>query len=302
MPTLEKSRPLHAFTVDVEDYFQVSAFERCVSREQWDTFSCRVESNTRRILDLLKTHEVHATFFILGWIAERYPNLVKEISRAGHEIGSHGYWHRLIYTQTPTEFRADIRRSVAVLENIIGLPITAYRAPSFSITEKSRWALEVLIEEGFTADSSIVPIYHDLYGIPGAQAGLHQLETPAGSIWEFPPAVYGFLGNKLMLPVGGGGYFRIYPFRFTRWCLRQLEKRQPLMFYIHPWEVDPNQPRLHAPFKSRLRHYCNLRSTLNKLDRLLSSFRFGSMHDVLAQRQQQEDHFSTPQVIAAVSH
>jgi polysaccharide deacetylase family protein (PEP-CTERM system associated) len=286
MPPLDKARLLHAFTVDVEDYFQVSAFEQCVSREQWDTYPSRVEANTQRILELLSKHKVRATFFILGWIAERYPQLVHEISRAGHEVGSHGYWHRLIYTQTPTEFRADLRRSIAILENIIGQPITAYRAPSFSITEKSRWALDILIEEGILVDSSVVPIYHDLYGIPGAQAGLHRLGTSAGSLWEFPPAVYPLFG-KFMLPVGGGGYFRIYPFRFTRWCLRRLEKQQQaLMFYMHPWEIDEHQPRLRASFKSRFRHYTNLHRTLGKLDRLLAAFRFGSIRDVLAEQQE----------------
>ena len=286
MPSLDKAHPLHAFTVDVEDYFQVSAFEQCVSREQWDSFPCRVEANTNNILKILAEHQVQATFFILGWIAERYPQLVREIVHAGHEVGSHGYGHRLIYTQTPAEFRADLRQSVAILESIIGRRVTAYRAPSFSITQKSRWALEILIEEGFSMDSSVVPIYHDLYGIPGAQAGLHRLETPAGSIWEFPPAVYGFFGKKLVLPVGGGGYFRIYPFQFTRWCWRRLEKRQQsLLFYIHPWEVDPNQPRLQASFKSRFRHYNNLHRTLGKLDRLLTAFRFGPIRAVLAERQ-----------------
>jgi polysaccharide deacetylase family protein (PEP-CTERM system associated) len=280
---LDNHDPQHVFSIDVEDYFQVSAFERCVDRKDWDTFACRVEKNTQEILDLLDKHEVRATFFILGWIAERYPRLVQKIFREGHEIASHGYGHRLIYAQTPDEFRADIRRSVVILEDIIGSPVTAYRAPSFSITQKSRWALEILIEEGFRADSSVVPIYHDVYGIPGAQAGLHRLETPSGSIWEFPPAVYGLLGNALPLPVGGGGYFRIYPFRFTRWCLRRLERAgQSFMFYLHPWEVDPNQPRLKAPLKSRFRHYCNLRSTSNKLDRLLSSFRFGPLCDAIA--------------------
>jgi polysaccharide deacetylase family protein (PEP-CTERM system associated) len=284
MPTADLAHPLHAFTVDVEDYFQVSAFEQCVSREQWDTYPSRVETNTQRILELLAKHQVQATFFILGWIAERYPQLVRKISLAGHEVGSHGYWHRLIYTQTPAEFRADLRQSIAVLENITGKPLTAYRAPSFSITQKSRWALEILSEEGIAVDSSIVPIYHDLYGIPGAQAGLHRLETPAGSLWEFPPAVYPLLG-KLILPVGGGGYFRIYPLRFTHWCWRRLEKQGlALMFYIHPWEVDPYQPRLRAPFKSRFRHYNNLHRTLPKLDRLLDAFRFGPISEVIAER------------------
>ncbi|MCC6127012.1 MAG: DUF3473 domain-containing protein [Pirellulales bacterium] len=278
------SRPLHAFTVDVEDYFQVSAFDRCVSRERWDEYPSRVEGNTRRLLDLLAKHRVRGTFFVLGWIAERYPQLVREIDRAGHEVGSHGYAHRLIYSQTPAQFRADLRRSAELLEDILGSRISAYRAPSFSVTGASRWALEILLEEGFTVDSSVVPIYHDLYGIPGAQTGLHRLATPSGALWEFPPAVLPLWG-KIVLPVGGGGYFRMYPARFSLWCLRQLERRRPpFAFYIHPWEVDPEQPRLPASFKSRFRHYRNLHRTLGKLDRLLGSFRFGSMREVLAEQ------------------
>jgi polysaccharide deacetylase family protein (PEP-CTERM system associated) len=287
MPPVDNNRPLHAFTVDVEDYFQVTAFEQCVSRNNWDGFPCRVEMNTNKILTILAKHQVKATFFILGWIAERYPQLVLEISRAGHEIGSHGYWHRMIYNQTSTEFREDLRQSIAVLEKLLDQPIISYRAPSFSITQKSLWALEILREEGILVDSSVVPIHHDLYGIPNSQSGLHRLETPAGSLWEFPPAVYGFFGNKFTLPVGGGGYFRIYPFRFTRWCFRCLEKRQQaLMFYIHPWEVDPDQPRLRASYKSRFRHYSNLHRTLGKLDRLLTTFRFGTIREVLVEHQQ----------------
>jgi polysaccharide deacetylase family protein (PEP-CTERM system associated) len=190
----------------------------------------------------------------------------------------------LIYTQTPEEFRADIRRSADILGNIVGEPISAYRAPSFSITPASRWALGILCEEGFTVDSSVVPVYHDLYGMPGAEPGLHRLETPSGTIWEFPPAVYPLWG-KVMLPVGGGGYFRIYPFSLSAGCLRRLErKRPPFMFYVHPWEVDPEQPRLPAPPKSRFRHYWNLRRNHEKLDRLLKTFRFGSIREVLAER------------------
>jgi polysaccharide deacetylase family protein (PEP-CTERM system associated) len=283
---MDNVRPLHAFTVDVEDYFQVSAFEKTVPRAKWDSYHCRVEANTRKLLDLLDRHQLQATFFVLGWIAERYPQMVRDISRAGHEIGSHGYGHRLIYTQTPKEFRKDLRRSVGILESILGRRVMAYRAPSFSITQKSLWALEILIEEGFTVDSSVVPVYHDLYGIPGAQAGLHRRETPAGLIWEFPPAVYPLVG-KWMLPVGGGGYFRLYPYRVTAWCLRRLEQRQQnLMFYVHPWEIDPRQPRLPASLKSRFRHYWNLHRTLGKLDRLLTAFRFGPLRAVLAERQQ----------------
>jgi polysaccharide deacetylase family protein (PEP-CTERM system associated) len=212
--------------------------------------------------------------------------LVEEIHRAGHEIASHGYGHRLIYSQTPEEFRKDIRRSADILENIVGLRVSAYRAPSFSVTQASRWALEILLEEGFTVDSSVVPIYHDVYGIPGAKPGLHRLETPSGTIWEFPPAVLPLWG-KFMLPVGGGGYFRIYPLRLSAWCLQKLERKQPpFMFYIHPWEIDPDQPKLPASLKSRFRHYCNLHRNLDKLDQLLKTFRFGPICEVLAEQKQ----------------
>jgi polysaccharide deacetylase family protein (PEP-CTERM system associated) len=282
MITTSSSDPMHAFTVDVEDYFQVSAFEKVVSRENWNEYPGRVEANTHRILALLDEHRVRGTFFVLGWIAERYPNLVQEIARGGHEVGSHGFWHRLIYSQTPTAFREDVRRSVAVLEDLLGRQVSAYRAPSFSITNASRWALEILLEEGFTVDSSVVPVYHDRYGIPGAEAGLHRLETPSGKIWEFPPAVLP-LWRRFTLPVGGGGYFRILPLEFSLWCWRKLEQRRsPLMFYIHPWEVDPDQPRLPASWKSRFRHYRNLHCTLEKLDELLRVFRFGPICETLA--------------------
>ncbi|MCD4726621.1 MAG: polysaccharide deacetylase family protein, partial [Pirellulales bacterium] len=193
----------NVFTVDVEDYFQVSAFEKHVRRDQWDQWESRVVSNTHHILQLLDRHHVRATFFVLGWVAQRHPRLVREIHACGHEIGSHGYWHRLVYQQTPEEFRTDLRRSRDALQETLGRPVTAYRAASFSITRQSLWALEILVEEGFLVDSSVFPIRHDRYGIPGAEPGPHRLETPAGSLWEFPPSVARLAGMNL--PVGGGG-------------------------------------------------------------------------------------------------
>jgi polysaccharide deacetylase family protein (PEP-CTERM system associated) len=273
---------LNAFSVDVEDYFQVSAFEKHVRRDQWDRWESRVEANTHRILRLLDQHGVKATFFLLGWIGERYPQLVRDIHACGHEIGSHGYWHRLIYEQTPAEFRADLRRSRDVLEDTIGQRVTAHRAASFSITEKSLWALEILVEEGFLVDSSIFPIRHDRYGIPGAEPRLHRMTTPAGPLWEFPPSVARFAG--LNVPVSGGGYFRLYPLRLTLRLLRRINRRegQPFVFYLHPWEVDPGQPRMHAASRtSRFRHYVNLGRNERKLDRLLRHFRFGRLCDVV---------------------
>lgn len=272
----------NAFTVDVEDYYHVSAFERYVSRDNWDRCESRVAANTRRMLGLLDRHNVKATFFILGWVGQRYPQLVREIHQAGHEIASHGYWHRLIYNQTPEEFRDDIRLSRKLLEDIIGERVSIYRAPSFSVTEQSRWALDILVEEGFSIDSSIFPIYHDRYGIPDAKSYPHQINTSAGSLWEFPPSVVRFAGQNL--PVSGGGYFRLFPLFWTIWCLKKIghSTGQPFIFFVHPWEIDPEQPRFNnASLKSRFRHYINLRKTQQKLDALLSKFSFGTISEVI---------------------
>ncbi len=275
---------LNAFTVDVEDYFQVSGFEKQVSRDTWETWGSRVVANTHRLLQLLDRHRVKATFCVLGWTAERYPRLVQEIQGCGHEIGSHGYWHHLIYEQSPEDFRADLRRSRAVLENAISQRIRVYRAPSFSITQQSRWALEILVEEGYSIDSSVFPIRHDRYGMPGAEMRLHRLSTPAGPLWEFPPAVLKLAGMKV--PIGGGGYFRLYPLSWTLFGLRQINgsERRPFAFYVHPWEIDPQQPRISARSRlSRFRHYVNLASNEEKLGLLLQAFRFGRLSDVVAE-------------------
>ena len=273
---------VNAFTVDVEDYFQVSAFENDISRDQWDQFESRVVANTQRILDLLARHDVRATFFVLGWVARQYPELVREIHNAGHEIGSHSFWHRLIYNQTPEEFRSDLRQSRDILADIIGEPITAYRAPSFSITRRSLWALDILAQEGFQFDSSVFPIYHDRYGIPDAKPTIHQITTSAGPLWEFPPSVFRFA--RLNFPVGGGGYFRLYPLWCTVCCLKTVNRRtqQPFMFYVHPWEIDPGQPRIRAGSPvSRFRHTVNLSKSLRKLDKLLRAFRFQSLSAIV---------------------
>jgi polysaccharide deacetylase family protein (PEP-CTERM system associated) len=273
---------LNAFTVDVEDYFQVSAFERQIGRDRWGEYESRVVGSTRRLLELLKRHEVKATFFVLGWVAERYPDLVREIDAAGHELASHGYWHRLIYDQTPDEFREDLCRARDLLADLIGRPVVAYRAPSFSIIERSRWALDILAEEGFTIDSSIYPIHHDRYGLPGAPPHLHRLETGAGPLWEFPPSSIRVAGKNI--PVGGGGYFRLYPIWLTSRWLAQINRRQqqPFLVYVHPWELDPDQPRLPAGTSlSRWRHRVNLGTTERKLDRLLAQFRFGPVSEVV---------------------
>lgn len=273
---------LNAFTVDVEDYFHVTAFARTVSPAAWGDFESRVVNNTRRMLRLLETHDVRGTFFILGWVAERHPGLVREIQKAGHEIGCHSYWHRLVFDQTPDEFREDLLQATKILEEITSERVSAYRAPSFSITERSVWALDVLAEEGYTHDSSIFPVRHDCYGMPGAERFPHALPRPAGTLVEFPPSVHRW--GRWNVPVAGGGYFRLYPARFSLRCLQSINRShgQPCMFYIHPWEIDPHQPRLPGSLKSRFRHYQNLHTTERKLEVLLKNFRFGTMSAALA--------------------
>lgn len=270
---------LNALTIDVEDYYHVSAFEDRIDRRDWDRFPSRVVPNTHRLLELLGRRGVHATFFVLGWVARRFPELVREIAAAGHEVGSHSYWHRLIYRMTPAEFRADLKESRVVLENILGRPVTAYRAPSFSITRESLWALDILAEEGFRCDSSIHPIWHDRYGIPDANRLPHAVR---GDLWEFPPAVLRL--GKLNLPVSGGGYFRLYPIHWTAACLQWINRRagSPVMFYVHPWELDPGQPRLPGSMGTRFRHYIHLASTARKLEWLLDHFSFGTLSQSLA--------------------
>jgi polysaccharide deacetylase family protein (PEP-CTERM system associated) len=276
---------VNAFTVDVEDYYHVSAFEKHIRRDHWDRWESRVEANTHRMLGLLERHGVKATFFVLGWVADRYPRLVREIHDRGHEVGSHGYWHRLVYELSPAEFREDLRRSRNALENAVGAKVTAHRAASFSITSRSLWALEILVEEGFSVDSSIFPIRHDRYGIPRAEPRLHRLRTPAGELWEFPPSVTRMA--RVNLPVSGGGYFRLFPLFWTHYCLRRINghERQPFMFYVHPWEIDPDQPRVPARSRlSRFRHYVGLAKNERKLERLLAGFKFGRLSDVVAAR------------------
>ena len=269
---------LNAFTVDVEDYYHVSGFENHIRRETWDHHESRVVTNTHRILDLLARHGTLATFFVLGWVAERHPQLVRDIHSAGHELGSHSYWHRLVYSLARDEFRDDLRRSKQVIEDAAGVEVSCYRAPSFSITEKSLWALEVLVEEGITIDSSVFPVKHDRYGLPGATATIHEIDTPNGSIIEFPLSFVG--SSRYPMPVGGGGYFRLYPYWLTKKLLTHVNEysQRPFSFYIHPWEVDPDQPRLRVGSRSsRFRHYVNLQPTVAKLSKLLDDFRFSTL-------------------------
>jgi polysaccharide deacetylase family protein (PEP-CTERM system associated) len=283
--SLSEPALLNALTVDVEDYFQVSAFESVVPRARWNEYESRVVASTHRILDILARHGVRGTFFVLGWVARQFPELVREIHLAGHELGSHSYWHRLVYRLTPEEFRQDLRDSVAAIEEATGERVTAYRAPSFSITAQSLWALDILAEEGFNYDSSIYPIHHDRYGIPGADPYMHRCATRTGSLWEFPAAVCRV--GRFNVPVSGGGYFRLYPLALTTWALRRLNEseQQPFMVYVHPWEFDPEQPRIRSgSLRTRFRHYVNLRTTEAKFEALVQRFRFAPMREAIQAR------------------
>ena len=274
----------NALTIDVEDYYQVSNFEKQIDRAHWPGYASRVVTNTERLLELLARHGVQATFYILGYVAEQHPELVRHIDAAGHEIGSHSYWHRLVYDLSPDEFRDDLRRSRDVLQNLTGKPVTTFRAPSFSITKRSLWALEILAEEGFTTDSSIFPVRHGRYGIPDAPCEPHALQFAAGQLWEFPVTVYR-AGKLANVPIAGGGYFRLFPLAVTMQLLRRVNVRhhRPFVFYVHPWEFDPQQPRLRAGSRiQRFRHYVNLSTTEAKLTRMLKEFHFGRLDHVLA--------------------
>ncbi|HMQ56484.1 MAG TPA: DUF3473 domain-containing protein [Anaerolineae bacterium] len=270
---------LNALTIDVEEHFQVHAFETVVDRAAWDHYPSRVEANTRRILRLLAEHNVRATFFVLGWVADRYPQLVKDIAMAGHEIGTHGYWHELIYRQTPDEFAADLNRSLEAIDRACnGCQPAGYRAPAFSITEQSLWALDILRDHNLTYDSSIFPLaVHDRYGINNASRFANKTD---GGLWEFPVSTIR-LGNQNW-PVCGGGYFRLFPLWVTRRAIHHLNTHgNPAVIYLHPWEFDPTQPRISpAPLLSRFRHYVNIHKTESRLQSLLTEFQFAPMCEV----------------------
>lgn len=274
-------RNKNAMTVDVEDYFQVSAFAKAINQNDWDNHPLRVVNNTRKLLDLFDEHQVKITFFVLGWVAERERDLVLEIASRGHEVACHGFSHQLVYNQTPDVFREETLRSKNLLEDIIQQPVRGYRAASYSITEKSKWALDILAESGFVYDSSIFPVRHDRYGMPNTPEHPYKLTTEAGnSIIEFPLSTAKIF--KYRLPVAGGGYFRLYPYWLSKAGLKQINRQQkPFIFYLHPWEVDPEQPRISASWFSRFRHYNNLDKCENRLRRLMKDFQFGTSWDVL---------------------
>jgi len=274
----------NVLTIDVEDYFHVAALSKSISVSDWEHIACRVEKNTRTLLDLFDKENVRATFFILGWVAERYPIIVKEIHKRGHEVASHGYSHQLVYNQTPVRFRQETIKSKKLLEDITGVRINGYRAASYSITKKSLWALEILVEAGFKYDSSIFPIRHDNYGIPGSPTEPHILKTPTNNhLIEYPLSTYNIFGHDF--PVAGGGYFRLYPYWLSRYFYSNINKKlKPFVFYLHPWEVDPEQPRVKASWFSEFRHYNNLDKCEGRLKKLLEEFSFTTMNDALTKQ------------------
>lgn len=274
----------NALTIDVEDYFHVAALAETISPADWHSMEYRVEASTDRLLALFAEKQVQGTFFVLGWVAQKSPALVRRIAAAGHEVACHGYSHQLIYNQTPAVFREETHRSKALLESQIQRPVNGYRAASYSITEASRWALDILAAEGFTWDSSIFPVHHDRYGMPGTPRWPHELTTDKGrKLVEFPLTTLQ-LGNY-QLPIAGGGYFRLYPYWFSRWGLSQSNrKNEPFIFYLHPWEVDPGQPKISVKWSSRFRHYNNLPRCEGRLRQLLEDFDFTTVEQVLQQK------------------
>jgi polysaccharide deacetylase family protein (PEP-CTERM system associated) len=261
-------------TIDVEDYYMVSAFADRVRFDAWHSYESRVERNSRMLLETLARHGVKATFFVLGWVAEQCPRLVKDIHAAGHEVASHGYNHRLIYDQTPDEFREDARRTKRILEDLTGSRVMGFRATSYSVIKETLWALDILLEEGYVYDSSIFPVHHDRYGMPEAPRFPHLIERAAGGITEFPPTTSRIFGQNI--PVAGGGYLRLFPLAVTKAAIRRIngKERQSAIVYLHPWEIDEDQPRMQGSLLSRTRHYLNLSSTMPKLEGLLKTFSF----------------------------
>lgn len=269
----------NAMTVDVEDYFQVSAFEPYVDRRGWERRPCRVERNTERVLALFDRHGVRGTFFTLAWVAERYPRLIRRIVDAGHELASHGCVHQRVTALSPPEFREDVRRSKAILEETGGVVVQGYRAPSYSIGAANLWALDLLQEEGYRYSSSVYPIRHDHYGMP--QAPQAPFRPRNGGLLEVPIATLSLVGRRL--PCGGGGYFRLFPYTLSRWMWRRMNRNEGRagVFYFHPWEIDPAQPRVAGlSLKTRFRHYLNLSRMEGRLDSLLKDFSWGRMDEV----------------------
>lgn len=280
---------LNALTVDVEDYFQVSAFENSINRNNWEHLEHRVAKNVDKTLSLFDKSNVKATFFVLGWVAERYPDIVSKIVEGGHELASHGYGHQRVTDLSKEQFFNDVTKAKRILEDLSGVAIKGYRAPSYSIGKNNIWALQVLAETGHKYSSSIYPIKHDHYGYPEAPRFIFK-DKKTGLI-EIPISTTSFM-NRLF-PAGGGGFFRFYPYHFSRWAIQRVNKKnnEPVIFYFHPWEIDPDQPRQNnIPFKSRFRHYLNLDKTESRLNSLLSDFNWGRMDEVFLKDRLIETH------------
>ena len=272
---------VNAMSIDVEDYFHANALSRLSPSTAWEGFEQRAERNTHRMLDVLDEHGVKATCFVLGWVAERYPSIARRIVADGHELASHGYWHQLIFAIDREAFRSDIRRGKALLEDQAGVRVHGYRAPSFSVVTRTLWALDELLDAGFTYDASIFPIRHDTYGIPDAPRHPHAMASPSGRpIFEIPSSTTTL--GRMNLPVAGGGYFRLLPYAWTRWGIGRVNRgeRRPVVFYLHPWDMDPGQPRFDVSGLSRVRHYTNLERCEPRYRRLLSQFAFAPIRDV----------------------
>jgi polysaccharide deacetylase family protein (PEP-CTERM system associated) len=278
-----KAGPMNnVMSVDVEDWFCVYNLSRLIPYADWDKCESRVERNTVRLLDLFGKHQLEATFFVLGWVAERFPDLVKEIERRGHEVATHGYSHRLLTFMGPEEFREDLQRSLESLAKTASQQVRGFRAPSFSLTRSTLWAVDILKQSGIEYDSSIFPVrLHPDYGMTDAALAPHQL---AEGLTELPMSVAEVLGQKI--PCCGGGYFRLYPYPMTRWLMRRCNQQgRPVIFYLHPWEVDPTHPRVEGmPWSKRFRHYNNLEKTEERLERLLGDFSFTSVRKLIAER------------------
>ena len=273
---------MNALTVDVEDWFQVSNFDAIVDRSRWDEYPSRVEANTRRLLDLFDEFSVRGTFFTLGWIADRFPHLVREIADRGHAVESHGVGHDLVYDLGPDRFAADLDRSIELISEATGRRPVGYRAPSFSIDHRAPWAFDLLVERGFTYDSSVYPVVHPRYGVPGFSRVPRRVRTPSGrEIREFPLTTLRWGGRNF--GASGGGYLRILPLAVLETAFRRMNAAgQPAVLYLHPWEIDPEQPRLRPKGLGRFTHYTNLHRTEGRLRRLLGRFPFGPMEEALA--------------------
>ena len=280
-PQTRGASVVNGMSVDVEDYFQTQAMSIAAPRSRWSQMPCRVERNTEQLFELFARHNIRGTFFFLGWIAERYPKLVARAKDLGHEIGCHSYWHRPIYSLSRHEFREDTHRAKAVIESAAGARVLGYRAPSFSLTSGTEWAVDILVEAGFTYDSSVHPVAHDLYD--NRNAPRYPYRFSSTSLLEIPISTVQV--GKKTFPFSGGGYFRILPFTYTRWAMRRVNRveRQPAVFYIHPWEIDARQPRLPANWRSNFRQYTGLKRTMKLLDRLLDEFSFAPIEEVFSE-------------------